>query len=64
MKKTYSATYEPQIMNGEHGFWYRCFAAGRLIFEGWSRGKKHLAETEVRNGIDAREALRACAGVA
>lgn len=59
----YTATYEPQIVAGERGFWYRCFAAGKLIFEGWSRGKKHLAERDVREGIKARETLRACAGL-
>lgn len=62
--KNYTGTYEPQTVHGERGFWYRCFANGKLVFEGWSRGKKHLAEREVRNGIDAREALRSCAGVA
>lgn len=56
--KSYSATYEPQIVYGEAGYWYRCYVGGRLIFEGWSKGKKRDAEDEVRNGIDAREALR------
>jgi hypothetical protein len=58
--KSYTATYEPQTVNGEQGYWYRCFAGGRLIFEGWSRGKKREAEAEVRNGINARDALIAC----
>jgi hypothetical protein len=59
MKKTYTATYEPRTMGGEAGFWYRCHADGRLIFEGWSRGSKPNAEAEVREGINAREALLA-----
>lgn len=65
---TYTATYEPRLMAGEPGYWYRCFVGDRggsrrLVFEGWSRGRKHHAETEVRHGINAREALRATAGL-
>jgi len=55
---SYSATYEPGVVHGECGFWYRCFAGGRLIFEGWSRGRRQHAEAEVREGINARETLR------
>lgn len=61
--KGYAATYEPQIVYGEAGYWYRCFVGGRLIFEGWSRGRRCQAEAEVRHGIDARETLRSIAGV-
>lgn len=60
--KNYTATYEPQTVHGERGFWYRCFAGGKLIFEGWSRGKQQHAEAEVREGINARETLRSLAG--
>ena len=49
--KSYTATYEAQTVYGEQGFWYRVFNAGKLIFEGWSRGKKHRAEAEVRRQL-------------
>ena len=60
----YTATYEPQTVHGEPGYWYECFANGRLIFSGWSRGKKQHAEAEVREGVSARESLRACTELA
>lgn len=53
----YTATYEPDTIMGEAGWSYACYCEGRLIFEGWSRGKKSDAEAEVRNGINNREAL-------
>ena len=34
-----------------------------LVAEGWTRGKRSHAEAEVREAINARETLRACAGV-
>lgn len=61
---SYSATYEPSFMNGDAGCWYRCFVDGREIFNGWVRGKRGNAESTVREGINAREALRAAAGLA
>lgn len=56
----YAATYQAEPVLGEHGWSYRCFCRGQPIFEGWSRGRKSEAEAEVRRGIEAREALRAC----
>lgn len=66
MKTTdhYTATYDPSTIGGEQGYWYCCYVNGRIIFEGWERGAKKNAEATVREGINAREALRAAAGLA
>ena len=53
----YTATYKPQKMNGEPGWSWWLFADGRLVAEGWCRGKKTDAETEVRTTIAARDTL-------
>ncbi len=65
MRAAYTVTYEPETIQGEHGYSYRVYTSrSHLVFEGWTRGKKHEAEIEVRHGIEAREALRSCAGIA
>lgn len=61
MSPLYKAHYTPQSLNGSRGYWYRCYADTRLVFEGWSAGSRSSAEAEVREGIRAREALRALA---
>lgn len=61
--KSYSATYEPTTLDGKPAWSYACYCAGRLIFYGVSAGKKRDAEDEVRRGIEARETLRAAAGL-
>lgn len=53
----YTATYLQETILGERGHIYRCYADGRLIFEGWTAGGKSEAESEVWQGIKAREAL-------
>jgi len=62
--KGYTAVYEPATIGDEHGWSYEVRCGGRVVFEGWSRGKKRHAELEVRRGIDAREALRSAVGLA
>lgn len=59
----YTATYEAQTLTGQAGWAWKLFADGRLVAEGWTRGKKSEAETEVRIVISARDTLRACAGL-
>lgn len=59
--KGYTAHYWPETINNEPGWSYECLFDGRVIFEGWSRGKKRDAEFEVRRGINNREALLAAA---
>ncbi len=61
--KSYTATYSPHTSNGEPGYSYTVTAGGRFVFGGWSRGRKANAEAEVREGINAREALRECVGL-
>lgn len=56
----YTATYKHQTICGEAGWSYVVTCDGRLVFEGWSRGRKRDAEAEVRNGIRNRDALLAC----
>lgn len=53
----YTAIYRAERLLGEPGWTYQCLFNGQLIFEGWTRGSKRDAEAEVRQGIDAREAL-------
>lgn len=60
---TYTITYDPQTMNGEHGYWYEIRSRGRVVAEGWCRGKKHHAEREAKSAIDARDTLRSIAGL-
>ena len=55
--KGYTATYEAATVGDEPGWSYSVTCDGRLVFEGWSRGRKQHAEAEVREGINAREAL-------
>lgn len=55
----YTAHYWFERINDEDGFAYECLHNGRVIFEGWCRGKKREAEHEVRRGIDNREMLLA-----
>lgn len=57
--KGYTATYKPETILGEQGWSYQCFCDGRLIFDGWSRGKKTEAEQCVRDGIKSRVELLA-----
>lgn len=51
----YTATYEPQMLAGERGWSWQLFADGRLVAEGWTRGKKRAAEAEVRITIASRD---------
>jgi hypothetical protein len=60
MSDLYSTVYERDEVNGDFGYWYRTFAGGVLVFEGWACGHRRNAEREVREGINAREALRDC----
>lgn len=60
----YTITYEPHAMCGENGHNWKIRAKGRLIAEGWSRGKRHHAEADVRETIRNRDALRSAAGLA
>jgi len=55
--KGYSATYYSDPLNGEPGWSYEIFYKGRLVAAGWSRGRKHHAEADVREVINVREAL-------
>lgn len=59
----YTVNYRAEPRNDEHGWSYQVFCRSRLVFEGWARGRKHNAEAEVREGINARETLRDCAGL-
>lgn len=61
MSKTYRAEYEPQTVYGEAGVWWRLYASDRLVAEGWTRGKRHDAEADVRETIRNRDALFAAA---
>lgn len=54
----YTATYKAETIAGEAGWSWHLFAFGRLVAEGWTRGKKSEAETEVRTAIAARDTLR------
>lgn len=54
---SYTATYKPHTMNGEPGWSWQLFTAGRLVAEGWCLGKKREAENEVRITISARDTL-------
>lgn len=51
--QSYTATYEPHAMNGERGHNWRLYTGGKLIAEGWTRGKKRHAEDEVKIAIAA-----------
>jgi hypothetical protein len=51
----YTAVYRAERLFGEQGWSYSCFFDGHVVFEGWSRGSKREAESEVRRGINARE---------
>lgn len=53
----------PETILGEAGWSYSVSADGREVFGGWSRGKKANALDEVREGIRAREALRAASNI-
>jgi len=64
MVKTYTIVYRPTAMCGEPGFNYEIRTRGRLVAEGWSRGKKRNAEEQAREAINARDTLRGLAGVA
>ncbi len=57
MKSGYTATYVAETVLGEPGWSYEVSYLGRLVFQGWTRGKKHHAEREVREGINARDTL-------
>lgn len=61
MTSGYTATYRPETLFSEPGWAYSCFHNGREIFNGWSRGSKREAESEVRRGIANREALHGAA---
>lgn len=50
--------YRQERLFGEPGWTYECLYNGRVVFEGWTRGSKRDAESEVRRGIANREALR------
>lgn len=53
----YTATYKAETIAGEPGWSWHLFSFGRLVAEGWTRGKKSEAETEVRTAIAARDTL-------
>lgn len=57
----YVTHYRQERLGDELGWTYQCLYFGRVVFEGWTRGKKSDAEQEVRRGIANREALIACA---
>ncbi len=62
--KGYTATYKYEVLAGEPGWSWELIVAGRVVAEGWVRGRKRRgAELEVRETIDARDTLRACAGL-
>lgn len=69
MKTAYTITYTPREMCGEHGYDWRVVAKdyayldGKLVAEGWTRGKKKNAEEDVRETIRNRDALRSAAGL-
>lgn len=54
----YTATYKAETLAGEPGWSWQLFAFGRLVAEGWTRGKKREAENEVRIAIAARDTLQ------
>jgi len=63
--KSYTATYKFETILGEPGWSYEVSDGRRVLFQGWSRGRSRThAEREVREGINAREALRRAAGLA
>lgn len=55
----YTATYKPETIRGEAGWTYSCFCDGKLVFDGWTKGKKRDAEAIVRKGIENRNAILA-----
>jgi hypothetical protein len=59
--RDYTITYEGATICGERGFWFRLYHRNRLVAEGWSRGRKSLAEAEALEAINAREALHGAA---
>jgi hypothetical protein len=60
----YNVTYTPREMCGEPGHEWAIRSNGRLIAEGWTRGKIRSAQADVRETIRNREALRSAAGLA
>lgn len=52
---TFTITYEPRRFAGEDGYWYQIRSRGRVVGEGWSRGKKHHAERSARADVRERE---------
>jgi len=52
----FTATYRPVRMNDEPGWWFEIRRNGRVVGEGWSRGRKHHAEAEVRRLTQLRKA--------
>ncbi len=56
MRPSYTVTYEPTTVLGEHGYEYVLMYCGRVVAQGWTRGKKHHAEAEARAAMDRRAA--------
>lgn len=69
MKPAYTISYEPREMCGEAGYDWKitakdyAFLGGKLVAEGWTRGKRKNAEADAREAIRNRDALRSAAGL-
>ena len=52
----FTITYEPREMCGEQGFDWKVTRDGKLVAEGWSKGKRRHAEQDAAAVVNRKAA--------